>query len=359
MSSVTELFSEPGIHDRPTLHELWETGVDPEAIKKLLSYAELRHVLIDGRIIELRAGAIYYQPESKAFGAEIATAYGFFRLTGVEIEQPRRVDIRPVTQSAPKRSGITSISEQVSTIDPLELVRDPSTDITKKVQALSELISLGHPEVGSLIVSELKKDNVPPEWLDSLICATEYVQFRDPDHRQFLAARLYERAVSLLTSSRGQQERTLWATIRRYATLIPETEVVSLEAFLGAPASIGTRQVAMQGIQTIFEKTPPDPTLPLATLKSRIAVFCAKYFDPDILASPESASLALNAFLALAVLGDENAGRYAALLKQEGNGWMVRRATRFLEHARKSWGDRQRHAASVLDVCLDILRSRD
>ena len=74
------------------------------------------------------------------------------------------------------------------------------------------------------------------------------------------------------------------------------------------------------------------------------------------MASVELASLAMNSFLALAVLGSDAAAELAPVFERASGGFLLRRAIHVLEQTRTNWYEQRAGNISVLDRCLDILR---
>ena len=329
------------------------TGLDREGVP-VVDYIvwKLQEALKSGEFISIR-GVMFRSGEKEIYNAHLITAYGEVRV-GLNLERQQKADGGSSTQT--KWATEVVLSEIPEKRDPHLVVSDSSAGIELKIQALSDLISSGDCRLESIIISELSKSDAPPEWRDALICASEHIQFYLPDHRVLLTRHLRERAVSLLESSRPQTESILWVAIRRYASLIPATESASLLTFLGASASVATRQVVMQAIQAIFEIAPPSDIESLKPLTSRVSEFCAKYIDPDVMASKELAALGLNAFLALAVMANPDAVDHAGRMKETGNDWLIRRATEVLNVVRNKWIRLGVSSVRVIEECLASLR---
>ena len=218
--------------------------------------------------------------------------------------------------------------DRSSTADLWQRLRSVDGTAEDKVQSLAQLIAEDDEGIAGFVVTELGRKPLPDEWLEPLLYATEQIQFEDPSERAALKDCLHEHALSLLQSGRVRSESALWAAIRRYASIVPEDEVALLQPFFGERASVATRQVALQAVQTIFHAAAPRDADSLSALRDRICDLAEKTVDPDLLVSPEIASLALNAFLALAAVGDSRAVRLATRLKATGKGWLLSAAFR-------------------------------
>jgi hypothetical protein len=245
-------------------------------------------------------------------------------------------------QSLPETKTRLRTSDQTSKEELWSLVKNDQVDIRIKTDALTELVVRDDPDVPAFLVSDLARANTLPEaWRDTLILATEEVQFSQPELRTALQHQLFQIALTLRDDDNINSEPALWAALRRCASLMPEEDASHLLEFLSPEHTLDTRQVALQGIQTIFSFAPPGNPDTLHSLCDRVADLVRKYLDPDLLTPGENASLAVNALHALAVLGDERVIEYTRRLAVSQKRWLIRFAKRTLERTAKNWQARQ------------------
>lgn len=321
--------------------ETWR-GFDPKVVRSLMKLA-FDEADASRCAVEV-TGVIYPEDEAGTYGAELATAHG--RMSG------------RLLLARPRASSSSSTRPGMMASDVLwGRVRDDAATLQDRADALSELISREDPSIAAYIVSELGVADRLGEWSHLLVYATEHVQFVEAKDRTKLKEGLLHKAVALHDSPRPGSEPALWASLRRYATLIPECEIDSFGYFLDTGSPIATRQVVMQCIQSVFTASAPSQTNFLGQLEARVAELCSKYIDPDTLVSTEIASLALNAFLAIAVLASPHAVSCAQNLKRCGRAWLVRRASKVLGGVRSRWQSRETPSLSVIDECLAVLRA--
>jgi hypothetical protein len=328
--------------------------------QKIYYYLDL--LGIDSRHMRLGASGSVWLNEAGNYDADLDTSQGQIKLRDkINIsEQVKDLQSAETTTceryDALRNRALMDVSP--SAADLRSRIADQTADVEQRSDALHKLIALDDRAAAQVIISELSRPNIPREWVDHLICASEYVQFSEPRDRTLLGERLYNRALALLGNSLSKSEPILWAAIRRYATLIPTEDAGSLLPFLGPKATIGTRQVALQGIQAIFELDPPSDPESLGSLTERVISLCETYIDPDVVVSAELGSLAVNSFLALSLMGREESVGFASRIKSLDRPWLARRAAQSLSRTRDRWHDRSCARYRIVDACLDILNAR-
>jgi hypothetical protein len=303
-------------------------SLDPKAQQAIFELVvEASRVFADFKYRQVNSGAVWTEDEPGKFAADLNTADGLVKLRGATLAEGSSV----------KPKSEPHAVEAKSSGELWDVLLSSDTPTEKKAEALAHLITEGAKEAAGFVLSQLDKEGLPFDWRDKLIFATERLDVRDPAQRETLKKLLHRHASSLLRSGRFQSESALWATIRRYGSLVDENEVQTLQPFLDGKSSIATRQVTLQAIHSIFQQSPPKQCEGLAGLTARVQELANKYVDPDLLVSPENTSLALNAAIALSALGASSSARLTAKLKESGNRWLIRRATQILEAMLKGW----------------------
>ena len=306
---------------------------------------------------EVNSGAVWNEDEPGKYGADLNTADGLMKLRGATLEKGSLESPRPLANLLS-----STVAEEQTSSQLWDELLGAETPVDRKAEALALLIAEGSEQVAAFVVSELGKTAIQPDWLDKLIFATEQIEFRDPSTRATLKERLQHHATLLLQSGRLRSENALWAAMRRYASLIEESEIQALQPFLEGKASLATRQATLQAIHAIFQQSPPSDPAGLRALADRVDQIAVKYVDPELLVSPENTSLALNAVVALSALGSRGAISFAARMRETGNRWLMRRGAQALDGLLAAWRSKehlsveQQTAIRNVADCLSELR---
>jgi hypothetical protein len=301
---------------------------DPKAQQAILELVEeASRVFAVFTYRQVNSGAVWTEDGPGKFAADLNTAQGLVKLRGATLAEGSSVKPKPEPHAVDAKCSGELWDELLGS----------DTPTGKKAEALACLIAEGAQEVIGFVLSQLGKEDLPLDWRDKLIFATEQLDVREPAQRETLKKMLYRHADSLLRSGRFQSESALWAAIRRYGSLVDESETLSMYPFLDGKSTIATRQVALQAIHSIFQQAPPKRSEGLSDLTARVHELASKYVDPDLLISPENTSLALNAVAALSSLGASSSVQIATKLKETGNRWLTRRAIQLLEAMLKGW----------------------
>ena len=230
-----------------------------------------------------------------------------------------------------------STDSTTESLDDTELwrrVKDVGAHLNERTCALLELAIRRDESLPCYLVTELERPAPEARWCRSVLGALERTPILDGDMRQRATAALGVMALSLRDS--GCPE-ALWSALRRLASVMGLDEVPLLLEFLREADVPTTKQTVLQGIQAIFEVSPPDGDEPaLAGLRSRTEQLGAKLLDRDLLASAETSALALNALLAAATLSVDLP---VARLREVGPPWLIRALSRGLTRLRASWDE--------------------
>jgi hypothetical protein len=244
--------------------------------------------------------------------------------------------------------------------DGAALLGDPMADPGSRVSALRESVDRDAPFLPPLIVSLLSGPDLAAELRNALLWATERVQFRDPPAREQLAASLLRHAVALRQARPGPDEHAMWAALRRYGTLIHETEA-ELAPYLQFLEDLtsSTQEVALRSLANVFSVNPPAPSLVLGSVRARVVEVARGCLDPAWLKPGERGALALSAYVTAAVLVvgpvDELTERIIGL----GKRWLLRQAIQELAPTLEQWRRAEvgpaEHALGVLGTTVGRL----
>ena len=174
-------------------------------------------------------------------------------------------------------------------------------NLSRKIDALQELVERKEPALESFLSKSLAEDNLEREWTFALIKAAELVEIVKEANRKRVCDALYQQALLLRDASDDASQSVLWAAIRRFASLVPIKNITEFLSFLRPRDRRTTRQMALQGLIHILTIEP----LPINGQKvtDRVTSLAEKYLDSDWLISPENRVMAMNAFCAAALAG--------------------------------------------------------
>jgi len=227
------------------------------------------------------------------------------------------------------------------TVDAARAVEDKSSDaLWEHVEkgpndplwneALEELNAREDPYVAPFVAGMLQRDALSPEVARALVFAAAEADCFEADVRRSLADGLLKMALAM--RDRGD-ERPLWAAIRRFASIVPVTEVDALLSFLRDNDTSTTKQLIFQCIQNIFSVDFPINCNAVNALRTRVHDLAIKVIDPsrirDAADVPHALAVALEAFCAAAALRDRDLPSMRERLQSLGRSYLVTRATTF------------------------------
>jgi methylase of polypeptide subunit release factors len=202
-------------------------------------------------------------------------------------------------------------------------------------EALEELVEREDPDMATYVASQLQNHALPPDVRSALVFAAERSQCFEPDVRASLKKELLAQAIIFRDSG---EQRSLWAALRRFASLVPVTEVDGLLQFLRDEDEATTKQVALQGIQNIFSVDFPEPCAAVDRVRERAHRLAVELISPLGLSRQGGASLALQAFCASAALLDPKLLVLAERLLLLERVYLVMRAVESLRSLKATWG---------------------
>lgn len=209
-----------------------------------------------------------------------------------------------------------------------EMATRGTVTFEQRIACLYELVDAEDPELPLFLVNQLQRKDLRRDEQSALVLAAERTQVFDNAMRASLKDSLLRHGVAL--RDLGEEEGPLWAAIRRYASLVPLSEVDGLLEFLRPEDADATKQAALHGIQHIFEVEPPDDSASISRLRERVSALALEYLTSGRADSPEGSSLALNVFCAAASLGDMNLSTLTERLIALGRARLASRARLFL-----------------------------
>lgn len=243
---------------------------------------------------------------------------------------------------------------EASTSDLWRVIHAQEASVRERAACMSELAERSDAKLPSFVVQALDWTNADPRFRDALLATAEVMQVSDPALRERLEGALLRVATMLRDRPELSSERSLWAAVRRYASLVPQARVSGLLAFLRSADALTTRQVALQGTQNVFSVEPPGALAPLSALRERVRELALKYLDADWLVSPENNALALNAFCASAAAGEPELMALTDRLCALGKPRLRAQAAQKLEPIAAAWRARLAISAEPSEALLRL-----
>ncbi len=222
-----------------------------------------------------------------------------------------------------------------------------------------------HPGLASFVVDELARNDLKPTWRNTLIFATEHLDFLDTAQRQRLRDLLLGLVTVLATEWHPRSKLAQEAALRRYGSLIDNNaEVGRIVDLLSTGYPLTVRLIALQSIQNVFATTPPSVSLreDLRPLRGELQRMVDFFFRQETLArSEEDFDLGLTALEALTRLGDPVVLQFVARVKDIGRSWVARHLEQFLRETRTAWPEPDPASSSdparAVRDALDVLQT--
>ena len=232
-----------------------------------------------------------------------------------------------------------------------------------RAKALEELIRREVPEVASFVVEELQESDLKPTWRNTLVFATEHLQFTEPEQRGELRERLRELVTTIDGESHPRSRLAQEAALRRWGSLLDDkTQLRETVEFLATTYPLPVRLIALQTIQNAFDMKPPSTATydALESLRNELAATASYLLRPAVLErSEEDFDIGLTALEALVRLGDRRALEHVTQCGRMGRRWIVKQTGRFLQETLAAWTraevDSSPDAVAVVREALDLL----
>lgn len=212
----------------------------------------------------------------------------------------------------------------------------------QRMQCLQELAQRRDDALPEYLAQQLAAElqagpQVDASWQAALLLAAERTQFVDAALRPKVQELLLEHARLLRERTGESAQQPLWAALRRYATMIPAARVGDFLEFLRDADAPLTRQVALQGIQSVFFLAPPAAGLAVVPLRERVHALALHYLKPERTTNSEDRTLAINAFRAALALDDPAAPALLQALVQLREPHMLWLSQGPLQRMAQSW----------------------
>ncbi len=257
----------------------------------------------------------------------------------------------------PDRDYLGVRLEDVQT-DPWGFLLDEAKSTAEREAALRLCVESDEDRAATFLAGELGRDDIPVEWQDTLVLCAETVQF----HEDVIRKRLWLRLLEIATHRRMEADDAaakpiVLSAIRCLTSMIPLEELHRLLPLLEPPSPLETRLVTLQCISNVFEAGPPTASDQFVQLCDRVYELALKFLDRDWLIAGERAAIGLNAFQALACLGDRRLATCVSQLRALRMDWFVRQAIRKLQEIVDAWKELDDcEAVSFVREQLSVLR---
>lgn len=206
-----------------------------------------------------------------------------------------------------------------------------------RMTALAELARRGDATIPQILASEFRAGSRDLNWLSALVTAAEQTQFTDAGERAVVKAGLRKTVDRIYASKDIKWERTAWAVVRTYASMLAPSEIESLSPLLDVQGGIDTRQVTLQMIQNVFAAGPPGNLLPLTALRDRVYDIAVAGMSLPSIRPGNSASLTMNALATMAALGDCRLEECAKTARANLPAWFAELTQEVLEAVTEFW----------------------
>lgn len=187
---------------------------------------------------------------------------------------------------------------------PKQTFLSPNADITRRVGAFHEWLSVDRTEACAFLLGELERDDIGEELRAALIFAAEAARFPTPEERGRLIRGLLTHAKILVASQRQGSSQLVCVALLRVGSIIPESDAYELITFLDSTC-VDIRLATLQAIVRAFESSPPVNSESMGGLQDRIIRLASKNWDRDVFAAGDVAAVAVEAAIAAVTLRDE------------------------------------------------------
>jgi len=236
-------------------------------------------------------------------------------------------------------TGTENWMDELETTPSSQRAKDVNLTIEKRLDALREWIADDEDDVAAFILSELNQTNLTPEWKRVVIYSAESVRFPDATRHAQVARLLLKHAEELRSSSSPDDRPVVMCAIRRAGSILPESEIGSLLPFLASGSLIDTRLITLQAINSIFLSTPPQQDTVSNPLADRAFSLAEKHWDLDVFKSGDISALAIDATIAVIVLGNCRAADLIEEAKKTKREWVLRTLRTRLNEVLSLWSD--------------------
>jgi len=290
---------------------------------------------------------------------------------GIEVEDLRNlVGVKMSVEKLPAKLGEIarpSLSLADLTAADLWQVVRPERSVAIRAAALAELVSYERERanLALFVVEQLARDDLKPTWRNTLILATEHLDFLNAGQRQRLRDRLRSLTLTLNEEWHPRSRLAQEAAVRRYGCLIDDkAQLLEIVDFLSTAYPLRVRLIALQTIQNAFALAPPCVSMKrdLEPLRDELRRMVEFFFRGETLKrSEEDFDLGLTALEALIRLDDGMISEFVPRVKAIGRRWVARQLAHFLAETQKAWQASQSvstaESVSAVGEVLDLLQS--
>lgn len=240
--------------------------------------------------------------------------------------------------------GLTLFTEQVLAAIPLRflyrIAQNSRVSSRERAVALHELLRRGQ-ELERFVIAELAVDTLVPSWRNTLLLATEHMDFLDSGQRSQIRQRLLTHAAALTDEIHPRSRLAQEAALRRYASLLDEKrDIGAISTFLQSKYSLRCRQVALQAVQNVFRQRPPTDAEreDLRPLAQDLIAMCSYYLSKRCLdGAEEEFTLGLNALFGVIRMADSASSNTIGEVAQIGRPWVLRAVHDYLADTLDLW----------------------
>jgi hypothetical protein len=224
-----------------------------------------------------------------------------------------------------------------------EIAKNVDAATPDRVAAIHQWMADSPRHAASFILEILASSTASPDFRDAMVFLAEKATYPDPADRARLATTLKNIASELLVSRRPNIDTVVWSAVRRFASILPESQLDELRLFLTNSGGVDTRVVALQGIVNAHESKPALPGT-FHELRDRVHELAVKLTDCDVLTPGDASAVLELAICALYALGDPRAEEAFENVNKLGWRWLSKQVERGVRQLKEGWNRLQADA---------------
>ena len=265
---------------------------------------------------------------------------------------------REKIETKESKLGFASFTESIL----LRLASEGESVIIRS-RAIEELLRKESNALQEFLITELEKNDLNTSWRNTLLLATEHVEFSNQKHRERLRECLKFWSQSLKSEWHPRSQSALRAAIRILSSSMAEPcDSLDLLPFLTLNYQVRIKRIALLGIQDLFrDAPPPDAAETLTSFRRAIAIMAESHLTPSVCSESEDEfDLGLDALDALIQLADPCVLNLITHVAEFADSWAIKQIQETLHKTHEAWlkGEFPNRAA-CLDLvleCMDIVK---
>jgi hypothetical protein len=281
------------------------------------------------------------------------------------LRQPFQVLVMPgldfaMTETLPKAGQISQREEARKRI--WRLLKEAGDNLQGQGKALLELVAEEHRDLPAFLADEFERLEGSLDWKSLLVVVAERLKILEERNRAIIRRGLHRAAEDFLRTGDDYWSTIIWSAIRRYASMLPPDEAISLDTFLKwDDKAIETRIVSLIAVQTVFFNEPPLYEKYVRGIGDTVFAIASGAFGPEEPVPGDPAALAQECIYALAAIGDQRIRQCASWAIRWRKRWFTEQVLNGLREIAGRWrkhklSDFQRKAVDRLQESTRLLQ---